>query len=145
MIGTTALPYTLRVWDMAARLSLPWWLYLWLGLLVATFLASLRFVGRHPAARWAIGGFVVSHALVAFIELAGPFTLRFGIVSCTHLIGWTPALLRLRRELRPTAIGTGYGAWVRLMMLVITVAFVFDLRDAGMLIYYVLSGHPALG
>jgi len=137
-------PHALETWDNAARTSLPIWLMAWLGFLVLTFLASLFFVKAHVAARIALAGFVVSHALVIAIEQGELLPLSKGLVSVTHAIGWTPALVAMLRELGRSERRTRYGWWCRQMLFVLVVALIFDYRDAGMYLYYRLTGHPAL-
>lgn len=142
--GLEALPHSLQIWDNAARVAISTPLKLWLAFLGLTFASSLFFVRRHPAARWAAGGFVLSHAVVAVIEFGGMTDVRIGVVSLAHVVCWTPALVMLARELRATSIETRYGLWCRVLLAVIAVAFVFDLRDAGMFLYYRITGHPGL-
>ena len=139
------LPHALEIWDNAARLGLPLWLKAWLGLLAMTFLASLAFVRHHVPARWAAGGFLVSHLLVVAIELGELATVRTGLVSLTHVVGWTPAFVVLLRSLPESSARTAYGTWCRAMLGIIGVALVFDLRDAGAYLYHLATGHPAFG
>lgn len=86
------------------------------GLLALTFFASLFFMRRHPAARWAVAGFALSHVLVIAIETTGVVTLRKGLASITHVL-----------------------------LFIIAVSLVFDVRDATMYLYYLATGHPAFG
>jgi hypothetical protein len=138
------LPHSLQIWDNAARVAIPTPLKIWLVFLALTFASSLFFVRRHPAARWAAGGFVLSHVVVAAIELGTTVDLRIGLVSLAHVVCWAPALVMLVRELPATSAETRYGLWCRVLLGVIAVAFVFDLRDAGMFLYYRITGHPGL-
>lgn len=137
-------PHSLEVWDHAARTSLPVWLMAWLGLLVVTFLGSLAFVRHHAAARWVLGGFVLSHAIVAIVEGAGLATMRTGLVSVTHVLGWTLSAVALIGALPGTDPRTPYGIWCRVLLAIIAIAFVFDVRDAALYLYYQGVGHPAL-
>jgi hypothetical protein len=141
-VAAEPLPHSLQIWDNAARAAIPTPLKIWLAFLALTFAASLFFVRRHPAARWAAGGFVLSHLVVAAIEFATD--VRVGAVSLAHVICWTPALVMLARELPVTSTETRYGLWCRVLLGVIALAFVFDLRDAGMFLYYRITGHPGL-
>lgn len=140
----TELPFALELWDNAARASLPWWLYLWLGFLVLTFLTSIVFVRRHPAARWALGGFVASHVLVVVIEASDLAVVRRGLVSLLHVLCWAPALLPLVAAARAATDEPRFRAWCWTLVGVIAVAFVFDLRDGISYLYHLASGHPAL-
>ncbi len=138
------LPHSLEIWDNAARLALPTWLKAWLGLLALSFVASLAFVRRHPAARVVALGFLGSHVTVALLDGADLAVMRTGLVSLLHVVFWTPAAVALLRALPSAAPGSPFGIWSRLLLGIIAVAFVFDLRDAGMYLYYQASGHPAL-
>jgi hypothetical protein len=140
----STLPHSLEVWDNAARTSLPVWLMAWLGLLVVTFLGSLAFVRHHVAARWVLGGFVLSHGIVAIIEGGGLATMRNGLVSVTHVLGWTLSAVALIGALPSTDPRTPYGFWCRALLAIIAIAFVFDVRDAALYLYYQGVGHPAL-
>jgi len=141
---TSPLPHALEIWDNAARLGLPAPLKVWLGLLVLSFLASLFFVRRHRAARWVAGGFMFSHLLVVLIEVADLVTLRTGLVSVTHVLGWTPALVAVVRDLPRAPVRSRYGAWCRVIVFFIGASLIFDVRDAVMYFYYQLAGHPGL-
>ncbi len=138
------LPHALQVWDNAARLGLPLWLKAWLGLLALTFLASLAFVRHHVPARVAAAGFAASHALVIAIEQGGVTTLRTGLVSVTHVIGWTPVLVALVRAAPASDPRTAYGVWCRMLLAIVAIALVFDYRDAVAFLYHQATGHPAL-
>jgi len=139
-----SVPHSLETWDNAARLGLPLWLKAWLGFLAISFLASLFFVRDRPAARAVAIGFAVSHVLVIGIEASEVTRLTTGLVSLTHAIGWTPALFVMLREPGRTEPMTHYGWWSRQMLFVLVAALIFDYRDAGMYLYYQLTGHPAL-
>jgi hypothetical protein len=125
------LPHCLRLWDNKARLSLPPGLLAWLAVLVTTFLCSAIFAGQHRAARWALGGFVVSHLIVLALSLAKSFTLRIGIVSLTHVTCWTPGLVLAVVEVLNGGANGFYEFWLYAIIVVTSISFLFDLRDAG--------------
>ena len=114
-------------WDHASVWATPPWLVAWLlGVLFPVFLASLFFVRRSPEARWAAGGFLLSHVPMA----ARLFETRVGTVGLIHLVCWTPALVLLTR-LRPSvAPSTPFGLWVHAMIAVLAISLTFDARDA---------------
>ena len=136
------LPHALQLWDNDARTSLPTFLFAWLVFMMSTYLASLFFVRHESGARWVIGGVIVSHALVVLLELGDLATMRKGLVSLTHVIGWTPALFVVARELPRTSTATWYGVWCRVLVPVMGLALVFDYRDAAAYLYQWLAGHP---
>ena len=138
-----ALPHALQLWNNEARTSLPPFLYVWLAFMVSTYLGSLFFARRERGARWVLGGVIASHVLVAVIELGGLATMRKGLVSLTHVLAWTPALVAVARGLPATSLDSRYGRWCRLLVAVMTIALVFDYRDAAAYLYYWIRGHPA--
>ena len=136
----SSLPYYLRLWNNAARLSLPLPLKLWLGLLVATVLSSICFLGNSNAARWVLAGFVVSHLLVFVLSVLPKVTLRVGMVSLTHLACWMPGYLLAIAQLpshRPT---TAYEVWTIAIVAVLSISFWFDLRDGSRYLLAAIQG-----
>jgi hypothetical protein len=114
-------------WNHTTVWSTPIWLRLWLlGVLFPTFVASLFFVRRSREARFAAGGFVLSHLPMA----TGLFELTVGGVGLVHLICWTPALVLLARRRPTVGLATPFGLWVHAMLVVIAVSLAFDARDA---------------
>jgi len=110
----------------------PVWLRIWLlGILFPSFLASLFFLRRSPEARFAAGGFVLSHLPMVFRL----FDVTVGVVGLMHLLCWGPAAILLAKR-RPTVeLKSPFGAWVHAMLFVLAVSLAFDLRDA--LLYFV--------
>ncbi len=139
---TDALPHSLELWDNAARLALPLWLKAWLGLLTLTFAASFLFVRRHAAARWALLGFAVSHIIVVVLQAGGLATMRTGLVSLSHVMGWSPVLVILVREVADAPARSAYRVWCWMLLSIIGVSLIFDLRDAAMYLSYLATGHP---
>lgn len=120
-------------WDHSSVWSTPIWLQAWLlGVLFPTFLASLFFVRRSREARFAVGGFVVSHLPMA----TGLFEMTVGSVGLVHLVCWSPALVLLGRRRASVDPATPFGVWVHAMFAVIAISLAFDARDA--LGFYVL-------
>ena len=114
-------------WDHGSVWSTPWWLRVWLlGVLFPTFLASLLFVRRSREARFAAGGFVLSHLPMA----TGLFEITVGAVGLIHLVCWSPALVLLARRRPGVDPRTPFGFWVYAMLVVIAVSLAFDARDA---------------
>ncbi|NEO87653.1 MAG: hypothetical protein F6J87_25850 [Spirulina sp. SIO3F2] len=136
------LPKAMRIWDNAARLSLPLGLKVWLGFLVSTFVAALFFVMHHAAARWAIAGFILSHIVVYLLSASKTYTLRRGMVSLLHVVCWSPALgvaiWELMNNWQGSINASLYDLWCGVFVMVVAIAFIFDLRDSGAFVYYVL-------
>ena len=67
----------LEVFDDPGFAATPLWVRIWLGFLISTFAVGLVFAWKHPIARWAIGGFVVSAATTwTWSRLSKAQTLR---------------------------------------------------------------------
>ena len=129
----------LRPWNNAARKSLPRGVLAWLGLLVATCLASVFFVASHQAARWVLGGFLISHVIV----FVGPLVcksldLRAGLVSLLHIVCWSPGLVFAGLDLL-SGSGVGvYVIWSWAIVIVTAISFFFDFRDASIYVMYLV-------
>ena len=114
-------------WDHGSVWSTPLWLRIWLlGVLFPVFLASLLFVRRSREARFAAGGFVLSHVPMA----TGLFEITVGAVGLIHLLCWSPALVLLVRRRPGVDPATPFGIWVHAMLVVIAISLAFDARDA---------------
>jgi len=135
-----SLPHSLRIWNNAARLSLPWKLKLWLACLVATFLSSTAFVAAHNAPRWVLGGFIVSHLIVFCLSAWSQFVLRIGMVSLLHVLCWAPGYVLAIADRRGSPADLPYAIWSYAIIIVISIAFIFDLRDACSYIHYAFRG-----
>jgi hypothetical protein len=133
-------PNGLLIWNNAARTSLPLGLMIWLGFLVVTCLVAAFFVNRHVPPRWVLGGFIASHVLVVLLSMTKRITMRRGLVSLTHLLCWTPGLVLTIADRQGRAGDVVYEIWSYALMLVISVSFIFDLRDAATYLYYALRG-----
>ena len=136
----SSLPYALRLWNNAARLSLPLPVKLWLTLLVLTVLSSARFWGNSSAARWVLGGFAASHLLVFVLSVLPKVTLRVGMVSLTHLACWTPGYLLAIAHLQGNLSATFYDIWSVAIVSVISISFWFDLRDGSRYLRAAIQG-----
>jgi hypothetical protein len=126
----TTMANALLPWDNRARLSLPKGLVVWLAFLVVTFLCSLLFIRDHNAARWAIGGFIASHLVVIYLSNKKGYILRRGMVSLTHVVGRSPALIVILLTLSSGQVSGSYRGWLIVQGIVITGSLVFDLRDS---------------
>lgn len=134
------LPHALQLWNNKARFSLPLSLKIWLTLLVLTFLSSIAFIGNYYPPRWVIGGFILSHLIVFLWPIATTIPLRIGIVSLAHVICWSPGyVLTIVEVLQGSARGN-YQIWSFIAIAVISIAFIFDLRDSGRYLYFVFKG-----
>ena len=139
------LPYTLRVWNNAARLSLPWKLKLWLAFLLATFLGSAAFVVTYNAPRWVLGGFIASHLIVFCLSAWPKFVLRIGMVSLLHVLCWTPGYVLMLADRQGQLTNLPYTIWSHAIIIVISIAFIFDLRDACSYLRYAIQGKLSAG
>ena len=119
----------------------PLWVQIWLILLGATFLSSLFFVRKHPIARWAIGGILVSVPLTPVIVRSLGWPFLGGAIALGHLVFWSPALFLLltRRPFLDEANSPAFRFWAIMMTSVIIISFVFDIRDTAIYLRHVLG------
>ncbi|MEO2031476.1 MAG: hypothetical protein ABGZ35_05275, partial [Planctomycetaceae bacterium] len=135
-----ATPNGLLVWNKAARMSLPPALLLWLSLLVLVSLCSVFFIRSFSPARWFLGGFVVSHLVVFLLPVIVSFTMRRGFVSLVHLICWTPGLIAIIVDIKGRQDSNPYEIWSYALITIISISFLFDLRDATTFLYFLATG-----
>ncbi len=126
----------LQVFDADGRAASPLWVRIWVGFMLATFAAGLIFVWRHPIARWAVGGIVVSFFVTPFLFQALGLPYLSGAIAIGHLLFWSPALalLLLRRPFLKADEGRWFRIWSGTMTAVILFSFIFDIRDAAIYI-----------
>ncbi|MFT5032707.1 MAG: hypothetical protein ACI89D_000937 [Bermanella sp.] len=126
--------------DDAIELA-PTWLKIWLALMLGTFAAGLYFSWKHPLARWATGGFLVSITTggIVFTSLGLPFLS--GGISIMHIACWSPALalLLLKRPFLDPSELTSFRIWSGIMTGVIIFSFFFDIRDAAIYLSHISS------
>lgn len=129
----------LEVFNDTAMQLTPTWVKAWLAIMLGTFAAGLYFAWKHPLARWAVGGFLVSLTTgsTIFALLGLPFLS--GSISIMHVMCWTPALvlLVLNRPFLNPAEPKGFRIWSGVMTAVILFSFVFDIKDAAIYINHI--------
>ncbi|MEK6247122.1 MAG: hypothetical protein N2C12_03015 [Planctomycetales bacterium] len=134
------IPKALLVWNNQSRLSLPRLLILWLFFLVVICLSSAFFIREFIPARWVLGGFALSHLIVFLIPVFTNFTMRRGFVSLMHLICWSPGFVMTIADIQGRHTNSFYQAWSYALIVVISISFVFDLRDACTYLYFLVRG-----
>ena len=123
-------PAVMRPWNNQARMALPMWTKIWLGVLVLTFLASAWFVKEHVPARWVLGGFILSHLIVFAFPLQKKWTMRAGMVSLLHVLCWSPGWVMCILDADQWVLGAPYTYWCYDIIVLIGFSFIFDVRDA---------------
>ena len=117
----------------------PAWVQAWLAFLISMFAIGLYFAWKHPVARWASGGFIVSAVSgeVVFSLLNLPFLS--GAISIMHILCWSPALVLLlvKRPFLDEAESLAFRVWTGLMAGSIIFSFLFDIKDAVIYINHV--------
>jgi hypothetical protein len=107
------------------------WIGIWLNIFVAVLMSSVLFVWWHTTARIALIAtlFTVPLGYVIF-EL----THNIHLLGLGHFICFVPLLWYTYHHERFDAqsLHTVYGIWLSLMVLVITISFIFDARDIFM-------------
>jgi hypothetical protein len=137
--ASDSLPSALWIWNNDARRSLPPGLLAWLGFLVLTCLASAFFVVNHFAARWLLGGFIASHAIV-FRLPSLRVTVRRGLVSLLHVLCWSPGWVLVIFDTDGRGDDMLYRIWSYTLIAVVSFSFIFDLRDTAIYVYYHATG-----
>lgn len=125
-------------WNMEARNALPAYLKLWLFSMLITHFSSIFFIRNHVPARWVLGGFVLSHAWVAYAEYSGVISLKAGLVSLGHILFWAPAIISFYRNRADIKLFSSYGIWVCIMFFFYTISLTFDIRDAVIYLEYII-------
>jgi len=121
-------------------LNAPLALRLWLLAMAITFFASVLFVRKHGPARAVLAGFVLTLAFSKLILPALGVTTYSGLVALLHLGFWTPGLVLLLRERFARAPAPPlYRAWSWLIIAVISISFVFDVRDGARYLMHALG------
>lgn len=123
-------------WNMATRNALPTYIKIWLGSMLIAHFSSIFFVRNHTPARWVLGGFVLSHAWVAYAEYSGVINLKAGMVSLGHILFWIPALLSFYRNRTDIKLPSAYGIWACVMFFFYTISLTIDVRETAILLNY---------
>jgi MOSC domain-containing protein YiiM len=129
----------------ATVMRLPLWVRRWMYLgLGGPHLLGLVFIPlwlKHPThyreVMWIYVAFL-GHLMVSYLIYASSFTLTVGIVSCNHVVFWSPLVLYLYYQLLMTGLScsfvdsltTCYGLWLALVTSTITLSLYFDTRAA---------------
>ena len=104
---------------------------------------------------YVIIGIYVEHIAVLLNGIFDGFTNRRGIVSLLHLLFWFPGYSQTINELYYLLFRTGsstteisslsqpflqhYQVWCSIMVVLFTISFIFDVRDAITVLYYLSS------
>ena len=122
----------LNVFNGEGFLSTPTWVQGWLVLLLGTFIVGFYFSWKHPLARWAVVGLILSmtmgHTVFELLNL--PFL--GGSIAIMHIVCWSPTLLvlLLKRPFLNENEKLSFRIWSSLMVSVLMFSFFFDIRDA---------------
>ncbi len=131
----------LQIFNDDAMQLTPTWVKVWLAFMMGTFAAGLYFSWKHPLARWAVGGFLVSLTTgrLVFTTLGLPFLS--GSISIMHVVCWTPALalLLIKRPFLNPKEPKAFRLWSGIMTGVILFSFIFDIKDAVIYLNHIVS------
>ena len=103
--------------------ALSWWIR-WM--IAIGYSSTIFAIAGHTGARWVLAAFVVNHLVAIF----GPFPPSNGLISLTHVIFWTPAVVMLAWGLRTLNRQSVYGVWHLLALTTMVISLFFDYRDA---------------
>ena len=117
----------------------------WIIWLVVVGTSSTLFIWKHVGARWVLGAYAANHAVaIGTGSFLGAQLLTNGLVSLTHVVFWTPAVIVLIRQLPSISRGSIYGVWHWVALATMVVSLLFDYRDSFIYLFSepVLSGPP---
>lgn len=129
-MNETTLPATLA----EAMLTEPWWLQMWLLLLVAANVLAIPFLLRRVDSRWAIqreAVFIVISFIVAAMIMDWMY-LNFGYVrllGLAHLIAWSPAYLYVLLSRQRIGLQDWFGKYIHFYLLIAGVSLFIDALD----------------
>lgn len=129
----------LQIWNAEGMSNTPIAVKVWVFFMLTTFVVGLAFVWKRVEARWAVGGFILGLVFTKLItSLLGLLPLS-GLVALAHLIFWSPALYLLLTRRTFLKERSFYAFWCAWVSIVITISFVFDIRDAVIYIMHMIS------
>jgi hypothetical protein len=116
----------------------------WINWLIVVGVSSLVFAWNHVGARWVLGAYVANHAVaIATGQILGADMLTNGLVSVTHVVFWTPAVVMLLLSLRrmglrtvgSASVASVYGAWHIVALATMVISLFFDYRDSFVFLF----------
>lgn len=128
----------LQIWNADAKANVPPLVGIWLNVMMVTFVSSLLFVWKHNTARILLAGVAISISCGPLIAKSMGLVVLSGYVALMHIIFWSPALFFLLKERAFLKKLTPYSVWAGLAASVITISFVFDVRDATIYLTHML-------
>lgn len=117
-------------WNMEARNALPLYIKVWLVSMLVAHVSSVFFIRNHIPARWVLGGFILSHAWVAYAEYSDAIDLKAGLVSFGHIVFWLPAIISFYRNRADIKLPLAYGIWACIMFFYYAISLTIDVREA---------------
>jgi hypothetical protein len=103
----------------------------WIRWLVLIGLTAIFFAFKHTGARWVLGAYVANHSVAMGTGwLLGADALTNGLVSVTHVVFWTPAVVVLIMGLRTINRTSLYGGWHVAALATMGISLLFDYRDS---------------
>jgi len=108
----------------------------WINWLIVVGVSSLVFAWNHVGARWVLGAYVANHAVaIGTGQILGADMLTNGLVSVTHVVFWTPAVVMLILGLRRASVASVYGAWHIVALATMVISLFFDYRDSFVFLF----------
>jgi hypothetical protein len=128
----------LEIFNGDAMAHTPQWVQIWILFMIASFAVGLFFVGRHPIARWVVGGFLAGMVLSTVLTSGLGLASLSGLIACVHVICWSPALYQLLSKRPFLGERSAFSIWSGVITFVITFSFIFDVRDAAIYLNHML-------
>lgn len=128
----------LQIFDKQGFENSPQWVQIWLGFLMASFVAGIFFVKNHVIARWVVGGFIAGMIFSAVAGNVFGVPNQSGFIALVHIIFWAPALAQLLTKKPFLSEPSAFTIWSGVITFAICFSFIFDIRDAAIYISHLL-------
>lgn len=128
----------MQLFDKEGFDNSPQWVQIWVGFMMASFIAGIFFLKNHLIARWVVGSMVAGAIFGIIAENVFGIPNYSGFIALVHLIFWTPALYQLLSKRPFLGQRSAFTIWSGVITLVICFSFIFDIRDTLIYLSHVL-------
>jgi hypothetical protein len=128
----------MQLFDKEGFENSPQWVQIWVGFMMASFMAGVLFVRNHVIARWVVGGVLAGLIFGAIAGAVFGVPNYSGFIALVHIIFWTPALYQLLTKRPFLGERSAFTVWSGGITLVICFSFIFDIRDAAIYLSHIL-------
>ena len=128
----------MQLFDKQGFENSPQWVQIWVGFMMATFIAGLFFIKNHVIARWVVGGMLAGMTFGIIAGSVFGVPNYSGFIALIHVIFWSPALYQLLSKRPFLDERSAFTIWSGVITLVICFSFIFDIRDAAIFLNHML-------